>query len=387
VAPLTFDRARDGNERAAPPPTAGSFPTSIVASPVEDVQRSLGNQATQARFAPGHGTLAVSEPGDPSEIEAERVADRLVSAEASEPATIHGRDGGSCQRTATAGTDSASTTSVVHSPGQPLDRASRAFFEPRMGRDLSHVRIHRSPEASRAAVALNATAFTVGRDIVFGEGQYVPESSGGRKLLAHELVHTVQQQAGGIQRLDRQEAQGGQGRRSAYTGTARYFELFFNSSPGPYTLRLYTIDGAVFSHAWIGVTALESDLQLGFFPKPQYSDVAPLGPGPEANAVLEAMTLGTPGIVRIDWINRGKQNHTLTQQVGEEARKMLDVIQEFQTANYVLYSRNCATFAAAVWERVTGSPVGLRWQKGQTVWFPDAISWEIDRRNKAPMAP
>jgi hypothetical protein len=258
-----------------------------------------------------------------------------------------------------------------------------------MGRDLSHVRVHTGPEASGAALALNANAFTVGSDIVFGEGQFAPGRRDGLRLLAHELVHTVQQQQGGtVQRLDRQEAQGRQGRVSAYTGTAKHFELFFNSSPGPYTLRLYTIDGDVFSHAWIGVTAVDgSDLQLGFFPLPAPANAAPIGLGPVFEATIEAMTVGCPAIVRIDTLNRGNQNHTLTQQVGAEARKMLDVVQEFQSANYVLYSRNCATFAAAVWERVTGSPVGLRWQKGQTVWFPDAISWEIDRRNQKPMAP
>jgi uncharacterized protein DUF4157 len=355
------------------------------------VGAALGNQHTQALRASDGGTLIVSEPGDASELEAERLADQLVgAAPSSTPPIVQGRshDGSAVwNREATDGASHSSVAPLVRSPGQPLDRASQAFFEPRMGRDLSHVRVHTGPEASCAALALNANAFTVGSDIVFGEGQFAPGHHDGQRLLAHELVHTVQQEGGTGQRLDRQEAQG-QRRVSAYTGTAKHFELFFNSSPGPYTLRLYTIDGGAFSHAWIGVTAADSsDLQLGFFPLPAPANAAPIGFGPVTEAIIEAMTLGCPGIVRIDTLNRGYQNHTLTTQVGAEARKLLDVVQEFQSANYVLYSRNCATFAAAVWERVTGSPVGLRWQKGQTVWFPDAISWEIDRRNQKPMAP
>ena len=191
-----------------------------------------------------------------------------------------------------------------------------------------------------------------------------------------------------VQRLESNDAQGGKASTSAHSGTAKHFELFFNSSPGPYTVQLYTVDGHAFGHAWIGVSAPNgNDLQIGFFPKvaePASVSAAPLDLGldPAQEAILKAATIGCPGIVRFDSDNRGKQNHTLTKQTGEEARKLLDVIQEFQAEDYVLYSRNCATFAAAAWERITGTPAGLNWQKGQTVWFPDALSWEIDQRNQ-----
>jgi hypothetical protein len=71
----------------------------------------------------------------------------------------------------------------------------RSFFEPRFGRDFSALRIHTGDAAAESARALGAKAFTMGRDIVFGEGQFAPESSEGRELLAHEMVHTLQQSA------------------------------------------------------------------------------------------------------------------------------------------------------------------------------------------------
>jgi outer membrane protein OmpA-like peptidoglycan-associated protein len=77
--------------------------------------------------------------------------------------------------------------------GQPIPQAERAFFEPRFGADFSQVRVHRDQHAAETACDLNARAFTVGKDVVFGAGQYSPETSEGKKLLAHELTHVVQQ--------------------------------------------------------------------------------------------------------------------------------------------------------------------------------------------------
>jgi outer membrane protein OmpA-like peptidoglycan-associated protein len=77
--------------------------------------------------------------------------------------------------------------------GQPLAESARAFFEPRFGRDFSNVRVHTDAQAAESAQQMQALAYTMGRDIVFGKGQYAPETTEGRWLLAHELVHTVQQ--------------------------------------------------------------------------------------------------------------------------------------------------------------------------------------------------
>jgi hypothetical protein len=82
--------------------------------------------------------------------------------------------------------------------GMPLDDASRAYFGMRFGHDFSEVRIHRGAEASSLAGAFNALAYTTGRDIVFGEGNYAPHTLPGQRLLAHELVHTIQQQHGRV---------------------------------------------------------------------------------------------------------------------------------------------------------------------------------------------
>jgi hypothetical protein len=83
---------------------------------------------------------------------------------------------------------------VLRSPGQPLDEGTRAFMEPRFGQDFSQVRLHTDARAAESARAVNALAYTVGRDVVFGVGQYAPYTSPGQRLIAHELAHTVQQQ-------------------------------------------------------------------------------------------------------------------------------------------------------------------------------------------------
>jgi outer membrane protein OmpA-like peptidoglycan-associated protein len=86
---------------------------------------------------------------------------------------------------------------VLNTPGRPLDPEARDFMEPRFGQDFSQVRVHNDAHAADSANAVNAQAYTVGRDIVFGPGQYsTPATS--RRLLAHELTHVVQQATNGV---------------------------------------------------------------------------------------------------------------------------------------------------------------------------------------------
>lgn len=85
---------------------------------------------------------------------------------------------------------------VLRSPGQALDDQTRAFMEPHFGHDFGRVRVHTDKRAGESARAVHAQAYTVGRNIVFATGRYSPRSSAGQTLLAHELVHTVQQQHG-----------------------------------------------------------------------------------------------------------------------------------------------------------------------------------------------
>jgi peptidoglycan hydrolase-like protein with peptidoglycan-binding domain len=77
--------------------------------------------------------------------------------------------------------------------GQPLPKSTRSYFEPRFGVDFSQVRLHTDSKAADTAKSINAKAFTKGKDVVFASGQYSPGTSSGKRLMAHELTHVVQQ--------------------------------------------------------------------------------------------------------------------------------------------------------------------------------------------------
>ena len=117
-----------------------------------------------------------------------------------------GRSNGECeeckkkgmlQRRAANGHSLSSVPPIVHdvlsTPGRPLDSATRSFMEPRFGHDFSQVRVHDDARAGESARTVNANAYTVGGHIAFAPGRYDPASSTGRRLLAHELAHTIQQ--------------------------------------------------------------------------------------------------------------------------------------------------------------------------------------------------
>ncbi|CAN5180822.1 hypothetical protein BH09BAC6_BH09BAC6_30940 [soil metagenome] len=82
------------------------------------------------------------------------------------------------------------------SSGQAMPESSRKFFEPRFGHDFSNVRLHTDSVAAKSAQSINALAYTTGNNIVFNSGQYSPESHSGKRLMAHELTHVVQQNSG-----------------------------------------------------------------------------------------------------------------------------------------------------------------------------------------------
>ena len=88
---------------------------------------------------------------------------------------------------------------VLRSPGQPLDSSARAFMEPRFGHNFAQVRVHTDGKAEESAKAVNAHAYTVGHDLVFGAGRYAPGTDSGLRLLAHELAHTLQQKGMDLQ--------------------------------------------------------------------------------------------------------------------------------------------------------------------------------------------
>jgi hypothetical protein len=95
---------------------------------------------------------------------------------------------------------------VTEEPGQPLPDRTQSFFEARMGRSFSDVRIHTGGKADRAARSIDAKAYTLGNDVVLRSDEYRPETRSGRRLLAHELTHVVQQHVGKSSEIQRQDA-------------------------------------------------------------------------------------------------------------------------------------------------------------------------------------
>lgn len=99
-----------------------------------------------------------------------------------------------CTKGVKSGAISHQITSVLESPGRPLDSDARSFMEARFGHDFSRVRVHTDGRAAESARNLNSLAYTLGQHVVFNTGQYSPTTNRGRVLLAHELTHVLQQQ-------------------------------------------------------------------------------------------------------------------------------------------------------------------------------------------------
>lgn len=131
---------------------------------------------------------AVTPVDDPLEHEADRIADAVVADR------FPGKASGITSYSGQGSTDiPPSVARTLASPAEPLGQAQRDYFEPRFGRDLSGIFIHRDAAAGQSAAALAAEAYTFKNHIVFGAGQYTHGSTAGRHLLAHELGHTIQQ--------------------------------------------------------------------------------------------------------------------------------------------------------------------------------------------------
>lgn len=207
-----------------------SEPSNVGPEPLSRLHRAVGNQAIQA-LSDGNvvqAKLAVTSPRDEYEREADRVAETVVRTRVGprgrERADADERTGRLCPRCrdrlregkrlhcpecASALADSTGTIAAssgerapvaaeravrsLRRGGQSLPDSVRSFFEPRFGRDFGAVRIHTGETADRVARTLNATAFTAGTDIGFRRGAYRPASREGKRLLAHELTHVVQQ--------------------------------------------------------------------------------------------------------------------------------------------------------------------------------------------------
>ncbi len=139
--------------------------------------------------------LKIGSANDRYEQEADRVADQVMrSSSPSQVSTVPIKI--SCfagNETVSAGSSPASVERTLSGSGRSLEQPVRQDMEKRFGHDFSKVRIHTDGSAARSASDINARAYTAGSDIVFNQGEYEPQSNKGKKLLAHELTHVVQQ--------------------------------------------------------------------------------------------------------------------------------------------------------------------------------------------------
>ena len=205
-------------------------------SPIDHIlflQRTIGNQVVQRLFKSGviQAKLKIGQPGDIYEQEADRVAEqvmrmpepslqrqaeeeeeeqeliqtnplaeqitslvqRQVEEEEKEEEEEILQTKENPGQTPEVTPDLESRIQTLKGGGQSLPESVRALFEPSFGQDFSHVRIHNNPKAAEMAHMLNAKAFTLGHNIVFGSGEYAIGTVVGKNLLAHELSHVVQQ--------------------------------------------------------------------------------------------------------------------------------------------------------------------------------------------------
>jgi hypothetical protein len=194
--PRSDQHQQEAEGRAQEAPVASSDFTKIPVFPPDRPNRPHAPSPFAAPLGPGstHTNLAIGWVDDPLEHEAENVAEQVI------PMPDPGGEEGAAApragqaRSADVGGDEVPglVHEVLRSPGQPLDPGTRAFFEPRLGHDFSSVRVHADAAAAASARAVRALAYTVGRDLVFGEAQYAPETATGRNLLTHELAHVLQ---------------------------------------------------------------------------------------------------------------------------------------------------------------------------------------------------
>jgi hypothetical protein len=214
----------NANRKTAPPQRADpqrsrSHPSSQAGvcykgSSLARLQRTVGNRAlSRLLSAPTiQPKLTISDPEDESEREAEQVADRVTSSTQRQVQRTCACDQGECtkRQKEKIGTEQVQTkrtnrtasrtmvaptivNEVLRSPGQPLDTATRHDMGARLGHDFRHVRVHTDERAASSSEAVNAKAYTVGSHIIFNSREFAPRSREGRRLLAHELVHVLQQ--------------------------------------------------------------------------------------------------------------------------------------------------------------------------------------------------
>jgi len=149
----------------------------ITRAPACGVQR----QAKEEEEEPEEGVPIQAKPEDNAQSWRQAEEEDSLQTQRSSPST------------AVAIPDVESSINSLRGGGKPLPESIRDYFEPRFSADFSQVRVHADNRAHEAAESVNAKAFTTGKDVVFGKGQYCPDTEAGKKLLAHELTHVIQQ--------------------------------------------------------------------------------------------------------------------------------------------------------------------------------------------------
>lgn len=189
--------------------TLGRLPASLAFSPTRFFQRKcacggrsgLDGECEDCGKKRLQRKVTVGASNDPLEAEADQVAAQVLDRQAypgpdNRPPRIQRVTG---EPVGQADAAPPSVDKTLASPGRPLDATLRQDIEQRFGYDFSNVRVHSDAVAGQSARDVNARAYTVGSDIVFDHGQFNPATTSGRKLLAHELTHVVQQERGNAQ--------------------------------------------------------------------------------------------------------------------------------------------------------------------------------------------
>ena len=286
--------------------------------------------------------LRVGEPGDFYEREADRMAEQVMRIPG--PAGVSGvrpqsPAGSLVQRRVSGNTAGIAKAppivqEVLSSPGEPLDAATRAFFEPRFEKDFSRVRIHTDTHAKQSARDLNARAYTVGDHIAFAPSRYSPSTRTGMALIAHELAHVVQ----AVPASSGPQSQGDSARTFRWTGT-------------PMVLRRSTDEDLGFRSEWYEKTPEERQRILQAGPGlPGYGEIKEMG--------YQALIESARG-ARTSCVNLLRESVVkLPVEVQPAARELIDLVDlDLQVIFDVLFLD--LGLAVGFGEGVVGAIVGL----------------------------
>ena len=262
VGPQSVGRAATASAEASPTEAAESDGAGPAAG-------DIGNQAMQPLLQDGgvRAKLEVGGADAPEEHEADRLAASVLADSGNAPSAGSGKcpscGGPAMVRRKSDGAQGGNThiEGFGNGTGRPLDGTTRAFFEPRFGADLGAVRIHDDAAARTLARSIGARAFTVGADIGFAEGEFHPDTSDGRSLLAHELAH-VSSGHGGVRRDIEDDFEARPTLPAETTPTRPPGTIRYEVSPGQHVYAPYGIYRPAEVPSWLHGLSMESTQAL-----------------------------------------------------------------------------------------------------------------------------